>query len=164
MIIVFIPEENTPDLINASNQYTDIWTQQGEAITNIIERATCLRFYDNKIEALVYEGISQSHPLKLRASYDLDTKKATLIHELLHRICADYKLRLPAKDQPLSVALHMQIDLLLYDLWTELYGHKFATSQVKIESARTAIYKEAWDWALSFPKHVRQHKFALLGD
>lgn len=70
-------------------------------------------------------------------------------------------LDLPVKGDELSLGLHKQIDLPLYDIWADLYGQKFADDQVKIESARTLRYKEAWDWALGMPRNERHVYYSL---
>lgn len=155
--ITFIPESE--DFSRAAKAYADIWGNDGKRLIENIEKAVGKKFKEINIEGTVFEGISQSNPLKLRASYDDNTKKATLVHELLHRISAEYMFKLPDKNEDLSLGLHKQIDLVLYDLWTELYGREFADEQVTIESKRTPVYKEAWDWALSFHAHDRQKLF-----
>jgi hypothetical protein len=156
----FIPESK--DFIDAAKSYSNIWNEYGQKIVQAIEETTKLKFKDKEIKAVVFEGISQSHPMRLRASYDEETKKATLVHELLHRISADYMLPIPEANDEISIGLHKQIDLLLYDLWIELFGKDVADSQVKIESSRIATYKDAWDWALGLTKKQRQEKFAKL--
>ena len=158
--ITFIPAND--DFSQAAKAYADIWAKDGKRISESIEKAVAKEFKASIIEGTVFEGISQSNPLKLRASYDDNTKKATLVHELLHRISAEYMFKLPDKNEDLSVGLHKQIDLVLYDLWTDLYGRVFADEQVTIESKRTPVYKEAWDWALSLDKHDRQEFFERL--
>ena len=158
--ITFIPDNE--DFSQAAKAYTDLWANDGNRITENIEKVAGKEFKERNIEGTVFEGISQSNPLKLRASYDDNTKKATLVHELLHRISAEYMFNLPDKNEDLSLGLHKQIDLVLYDLWTELYGREFADEQVAIESKRTSVYKEAWDWALNFQKHDRQKIFVRL--
>lgn len=162
MHITFSPENESNELRKASEEYAGIWLAEGERICETIGLVSGLNFKDEKIIAVVLEGISQSHPLKLRASLDTDTKRGTLIHELVHRLSVDYMLKLPDEADNLSLGLHKQIDLILYDLWTQLYGEDFANEQVKIESDRTPLYKAAWEWALKFPQIERQQKFAAL--
>ena len=160
MNLNFIPESD--EFIKAASEYNGIWQSIGNDIISAIENITELKFKNILLEALVYEGISQSHPLKFRSSYDIETKKATLVHELLHLISSDYMLRIPTESDNLSLGLHKQIDLVLYDLWVVLFGNQVADNQVKIESKRTPIYKEAWEWALSMTKEERSKKFAEL--
>jgi hypothetical protein len=58
-----------------------------------MEAASGLKFEDREVKAMVLEVSSDSgykeKPMHLRASYPPDTKKATLIHELGHRLEAD---------------------------------------------------------------------------
>ncbi len=160
LAIAFIPE--SAEFTKASKEYDNIWLEQGADIILAIENATGLDFKETATNATVFEGISQSHPLKLRASYDADTKKASLIHELLHRISSDYMLKLPVATDDLSLGLHKQIDLVLYDIWCTLYGKQFADQQVKIESQRSKLYEEAWGWALQFSAQELSKMFSEL--
>ena len=158
--ITFVPENN--GFIAGACAYSRIWEEEGGRIITAIETAAGLKFKERSVTATVYEGISWSNPLKLRASYSEDTKKATLVHELLHRLSQEYLLTMPAKDEPFDLRQHKQIDLLLYDLWCGLYGKTFADQQVALESSRTPMYKAAWDWALCLSKAERCAKFAGL--
>lgn len=159
--LTFAPERNT--FIEAADSYSAIWAREGNSIVEAIEKNVWLTFKSQSMKAIVYEGPSQSHPsFKLRASYDDETKEATLIHELLHIISADYMLKLPVAGDALTLGLHRQIDLVLYDLWIELFGKAFADRQVQIESGRTPIYKEAWQWALVLAATERHQKFVEL--
>ena len=160
--ISFTPDN--PEFSEAAKEYAAIWAKDGKRITDAIENSVRKRFNVKDIQAIVFEGISQSNPLKLRASYDRNTKSATLVHELLHIISAEYMFKLPGKEDELSIGLHKQIDLVLYDIWLELYGEQFAHKQVAIESKRTAIYKEAWNWALDFSKPKRHSMFLDLSN
>ena len=156
----FIPENK--EFAEATNEYLYIWENFGEKIVDSIELTAQLKFKDSIIKVTVYEGISQSHPFKLRASYDLETKAATLVHELLHRLSADYLLSIPEPEDEISLGLHKQIYLILYDLWVDLFGKEVADRQVKIESSRIPLYKDAWEWALSLNKEERRKEFAKL--
>ena len=100
--------------------------------------------------------------MRLRASYDDETKKATIVHELLHRISADYMLPFPEPNDDLSLAIHKQIYLVLYDLWVQLFGKVAADRQLALESSRSLIYKNAWEWALGLSKEQRAERFAKL--
>lgn len=147
----------------AAKAYAEIWKAEATRIVSAIEDLTGLPFQESNIGAVVFEGNSQSNPvMKLRASYDAGTKKATLAHELLHRLSVEYMLDLPVKGDGLALGLHRQIDLVLYDLWVRLYGTTFADEQVAVESTRTPMYKEAWDWALALSPLERRARFAEL--
>jgi len=90
-------------------------------------------------------------PMQLRASYPLDTKKATLIHELGHRLKAD--LFHQNEDD------HKYLVLWIYDVWTVLYGRDFADAQVAVEKQRGRMYPAAWDFALSLTAEQRVAKW-----
>ena len=160
--ISFTPDD--PEFSEAAVEYADIWAKDGKRITDAIENSVGKRFKAKDIQAIVFEGISQSNPLKFRASYDRNTKSATLVHELLHIISAEYMFKLPIKDEEITLGLHKQIDLVLYDIWVELYGKQFAEEQVDVESKRTPIYREAWIWALGFSKPKRHSIFLHLSN
>lgn len=162
LTITFIPENGS--FTSAAQDYSNIWALDGDRITAAIESAAQLTFKETAIEAIVFEGKSQSSPMKLRASYDNDTKKATIVHELLHRISFEYMLDLPVKGEDLSLGLHKQIYLLLYDIWVDLYGKQFADEQVEVESQRVSIYRAAWQWALGLSGSERKAKFRELSN
>jgi hypothetical protein len=89
----------------------------------------------------------KERPMHLRASYPADTKKATLIHELGHRLQAD--LFRQGEDD------HKYLFLWIYDVWVKLYGREFADAQVQVEKERGRMYPTAWDFALSFNREER---------
>ena len=70
--------------------------------------------------------------MMLRASYPPDVKKATLVHELGHRMNGQLRRR------PRDIDEHRILFLYLYDVWESLYGKEFADQQVVIESGRKA--------------------------
>ena len=74
------------------------------------------------IKAIVFEGISNSgykwKPMRMRASYPPDTKRATLVHELAHRLIADLS--------SWDLEEHPIIFLFVYDVWVKLWGQEFA--------------------------------------
>lgn len=158
----FVPESE--EFAAAAKSYTDIWEKDGQRIVKAIETETHLDFKEELIKVKVFEGASQSHPMKLRASYNDETKKATLVHELLHRISADYMLPVPEQAEDPSLGFHKQINLVLYEIWIKLLGKEGADRQVAVESARTPMYKTAWEWTLSLSKEERAQKFAKLSN
>ena len=74
----------------ATKEYREIWASEASRIVTAMERATGLRFEPGPIRAVIYEGPSFSgfreRPMQLRASYSPATKRATLVHELGHRL------------------------------------------------------------------------------
>jgi len=52
--------------------------------------------------------------------------------------------------------------LILYDVWIELYGERFANEQIEVEKKRRGLYdyESAWNWALSLSKEERAARFA----
>jgi hypothetical protein len=161
--ITFYPESDNPDFIEAARQYQAIWDEEGTRMVDTIETVSRLRFTETLVNAVVFEGVSHSHPLSLRASYSYDVKKATLIHELCHRLLVGN--RIGVHDQADGarfvdeVQLHKEVDLILYDIWCNLYGEGFAKRQVEVEAARRPVYRHAFEWVLLQSREERARVF-----
>lgn len=154
--IKFNPKSNNEELVKAVSEYQQIWDKEGKKIISSIQELASLNFNKRRLEATIDEAPSKSHPLQLRASYSLDIKKATFIHELCHILLSDNNI--VVKDNN-SLEIHKRIYLILYDIWTSLYGENYAKKMVGVESRRDSVYKEAWEWTLLFKKEERIHKF-----
>ena len=160
LIINFEPLLNEKELVDATREYEKIWQEESKKIIEAFEKVGRLKFLENEIKVIVYEGISrsgmnESDPMRLRASYSSDIKKATLIHELGHR----FLFRFDNKKQNFDD--HQILFLILYDIWTELYGREYADHQVLIESARKGVYdyEKTWKWAIDLGKKKRAKMF-----
>jgi hypothetical protein len=151
--IVFHPDSD--QFSAAAQQYESIWTNEGPRITAAMESASGLKFEDREVEAIVLEVASSSgykeQPMRLRASYPMDTKKATLIHELGHRLQSD--LFHDDEDD------HKYLFLWVCDVWVKLYRREFADAQVAVEKQRGRMYPAAWDFVLSFTADQRAAKW-----
>ncbi len=150
----FIPIFEEEEFIVACSEYEDIWKSESDSILEAIKDFTGLGLEESRIAVVVYEGVSFSGRgpndiMKLRASYDKDVKKATLIHELSHRLLFRFKTESSEEE-------HKLLYLFLFDVWDHLYGIDYANRMVDIESGRTNIYKAAWDYALSMNQEKRQ--------
>ena len=131
----------------ATQEYESIWRQDGTRIIAAMERRSSLRFMyplfaDTMIRALVLERASSSGyrdlaPMELRASYPVNTKRGTLIHELGHRLMAGLHRR--------DEEEHEVLFLWLYAVWIDVYGQPFADEQVAVERRRRGPYPQAWD-------------------
>jgi hypothetical protein len=142
----------------ATKEYREIWATEAPRIVRAMERATGLRFEPGPIRAVIYEGPSFSgfrkRPMQLRASYSPATKRATLVHELGHRLVGDLV--------PAGIDHHSIIFLFVHDVWVELWGQAFADEQVTIERARTgplANYDKLWTEALALSAAERAVRF-----
>jgi hypothetical protein len=141
----------------AVREYQDIWRLEGQRIVDAMERTTGLRFEASPIGVVVYEGLSNSgfreRPMRLRASYSTATERATLVHELAHRLIGELV--------PASFEDHPIIFLFVYDVWAELWGNPFADEQVGIESKRRGIYdyETAWRNTLEMTATERAARF-----
>ena len=156
--MTFAPQDSS--FAAATEEYRRIWADEGARIVEAMERVSRLTFTDGPVDVIVFEGISNSGtrgtPMYLRASYTADVKKATIVHELGHRLAAQLTT-LPA-----GVDGHRVLNLFLYDAWDDLWGRTFADEQVAIESGRRGVYdyETAWHWALAFDREGRARRLA----
>jgi hypothetical protein len=162
--IRFHPDCDRERFVAAAAEYRRLWDEHGDRIVAAFGAATGLPFLEREINAVVYEGISRSHPLSLRASNDAEAKLGALVHELAHRLLAGNRTRLglppyhPGRDRE----EHELIDLYLFDVWCDLFGEAFARRQVAIESGYQPFYREAWDATLALGRPGRAAKLAAL--
>lgn len=152
--ITFHEDSDLVSVSLATQEYQKIWDEEGAGIVSAWEQATGLKFQETFINAIIFEGRGQSHPFSLRASLSFDMKKATLVHEVGHRILYK-KMRITEAS---SLENHKHLNLCLYDILALLYGKNFAYTVIENES-KHPLYKEAWEWALSFTEEERRKKF-----
>lgn len=147
----------------AAREYERLWATDGARIVQAMERVSDLtfisaRFADTAIAARVLERASSSGyrdtPMQMRASYPPDTRRATLIHELGHRLQAGLFRREEEEHGPLF--------LWIYDVWVDLYGRDFADAQVMVERRRGGPYPAAWDAAMGLSKAERAARWKAL--
>jgi len=154
--LTFVPESST--FADAAREYERLWASEGDRIVRAMESVSGLPLRDTAVRVIVYEGVSSSGyrdiPMRMRASYPPDTKKATLIHELGHRLQQGLFRRDEEQHGPLF--------LWLYDVWVELYGREFADAQVEIEKRRRGPYPKAWDDALALSAVERAARWRAL--
>lgn len=157
--LTFSSNPKDQDLTIAANEYQSIWDKDGQKIISIMEATSGLIFSPQEISVIVYEGISQSGtgnlPMKLRASYPLEVKKGTLVHELGHRLIGQLTKR------PSDLDEHQILFLILYDIWIALYGKDFADNMIETEKLRKGYYDyaQAWKQALTLTKEDRMARF-----
>jgi hypothetical protein len=139
----------------AAQSYRSIWEQDGARIITALEARTCLKFSEPAVAALIDDAVSHSggpeHPMGLRATYDLDVKRATLVHELGHRHLWQLTQRLDDLDG------HQTLYLVLDRVWADVWGEEFAQHGVRAESSWLASYDyaAAWAWAQAMSKDER---------
>jgi hypothetical protein len=156
--LTFTPQDGS--FADATDAYRRLWADEGDAIIAGLERASGLTFPETDVKAIVFEGVSSSGfgntPMHLRASYPADVKKATLAHELGHRMNAQLRKR------PREIDEHRLLFLYLYEVWESLWGKEFADRQVVVESGRKGLYdyEAAWKWALALGKDQRASQLA----
>jgi hypothetical protein len=156
--MTFTPQDQT--FAEAAEAYRSVWAADGSRIVEAMERGTGLTFRESHVNAVIFEGTSQSgaddRPMYLRASYAADVKKASLVHEHGHRLIAQLTTR------PADLDEHRVLNLFLYDVLEGLWGKDFADQQVAFESGLRGLYdyETAWKWALSLSKAERASRFA----
>jgi len=156
--MTFTPQNQS--FTEAAEEYRGLWAGEGTKIVETMERVSGLTFLETNVKAVIFEGTSRSGvgdvPMYLRASYPIDVKKSTLVHEHGHRLIAQLRNR------PADLDEHRVLFLFLYDVWESLWGTDFADAQVEFESGLTGLYdyKTAWNWALSIGKEQRVSRFA----
>lgn len=154
MKIIFHADSDLEMYNEAVREYQQIWNSESEKIIESWQRHTGLTFRETFINAVVFDGKSQSHPLSLRHNVDLDRKKALLVHELGHRLL--YQRRKSKGD---SLERHKFLFLVLYDVFCDLYGASFVRKVINFDNQLGELYKDAWEWALRFNKEERKKKF-----
>jgi len=167
MQINFYPEQNNENYEKAAREFRKLWDEEGKKITKAIEKISSLKFKETIINALIYNDVSYSMPLQLEAGLSWENKKGELIHELCHRLIAGNNIKfseLPKDPIQWNVEIHKPVMLILYDIWTTLYGEDFAKNVVTYEisvwtEGETNPYKVVWDWALSISKEERRKEF-----
>lgn len=158
--ITFSPEEKTPAFNAAVDEYRAIWSVEGSRIIDGMEKISTLRFPEKSVKVQIYEGPSFSGrggaPMRLRASYQPEEKKGTLVHELGHRMNAQLRVR------PQDLDEHRLLFLYLYDLYVDLYGKEFADKEVAFGKTLKGLYdyEGAWNWAMAMSREERLAKFA----
>ena len=153
--LALVFEAATPSDAAARDEYEAVWEAEGARIVDAMRSYTGLEFEesDNTVQVVVVEEASSSgfgsRPMRIRSSYPSDTKRATLIHELGHRLHGRFFYR---GDED-----HPTLFLYIYDIWVDLYGQRFADEQVAVESRRRGLYdyEGAWRDALALSKEQR---------
>lgn len=157
----FVPADST--FATAVRGYDSLWRAEGGGMLRALENAAGRRFAalgDTAITAIIFEGVSNSGtlgaPMRLRASYPVEVRKAVLMHELGHRLQDGV---VPAGGDE-----HGTLFLWLHRAWVEAYGEDFAREQVAVERGRGGVYPAAWDGALALTAEARQARWAALRD
>jgi hypothetical protein len=161
--INFYPEYDNPELEKAAKEYGEIWEEEGNRITRAIEKISGLKFKEKVINAIIYDEISYSIPLRLQAGISENHKRGALVHELCHRIVVGNNIHVKARKTYTgwNTDIHKHIFLILYDVRIKLYGVELAKKEIDFEISLwngkgISPYKIAWDWALAMTKEERQ--------
>lgn len=149
----------SPEYAEAAGEYRLLWQAEGPRIAAAMEAATGLAFPTARVDAIVSEGRPMAsfdgRTIRLRASYSPAYKKATLAHEIGHRLA----FTLPRGS---GLDDHRLLYLFLYDVWTDLYGQPFADRMVSIERRIGPAYESAWTWALAMTRQERRARLQAL--
>lgn len=150
-----------PADVSAADDYRMLWEAEGARIVAAMEAVTGVPFPVSPIEVIVRDGPPMTsydgQTIRLRAGYSPAFKKATLVHELGHRLA----LTLPREA---GLDDHRLLYLFLYDVWTDLYGQDYADRMVAVERRMRRLYDydAAWTWALSMTREERQARLRAL--
>ena len=148
-----------PHHAGGSEQYRAIWEQEGPRIVAALEAASGLAFPAGEIDVIVSDSPPMTaydgRTMRLRARYSPAYKRATLVHEMGHRL--SFLLPRAAERDD-----HRLLYLFLYDAWNDLYGPAFADRMVSIERRIGPSYAAAWDWALAMTREERQARLRAL--
>jgi hypothetical protein len=150
-----------PGFKAAAQEYRQLWCDEGPRIIQALEEATGHPFPSTPIEVFVanvtpmttYDG----RTMLLKASYPTYYKRATLVHELGHRLAF-------TMSRPADLDDHRLLYLFLHDVWSRLYGSQFADRMAQIESRITGRYDYAgaWKWALAMTPEQRRERLSAL--
>ncbi|HZG46689.1 MAG TPA: hypothetical protein VEZ41_10580 [Allosphingosinicella sp.] len=155
----FTPAE--PAFMAAAEEYRRLWCDEGPRIVQALEEATGQSFPATPIEVFVANATPMTtydgRTMLLKASYPTYYKRATLVHELGHRLAF-------TMNRPEELDDHRLLYLFLYDVWSRLYGADFADRMAQIESRITGRYDYAgaWKWALALTPEQRRERIAKL--
>lgn len=157
--VSFTPAE--PQFDAAAAEYRELWAAEGQRIINALETAAGAPFPTAPIEMIVYGGrpiaTIGENSIWLNAGYPSFYKRATLVHELGHRLA----FTMPSGD---GIDDHRHLYLFLYEAWVELYGHDFAGRMVRIERGIPGDYDydAAWSWALAMTPDERRARLRAM--
>jgi hypothetical protein len=158
--IGFVPEADLPELQATAQNYQKLWHEFGSSIVESAKKITGLDFASQKIVATIHNGHSQSHPLMLQATTNRQRSRGDLVHELMHILLVDNNIHSSVvDDNNHGRAVHKLLDLVLFDIYVEVYGRTFARDQVALEKSQNQDYEEAWEWALNKNFTQRQKMF-----
>lgn len=143
----------------ATAEYKSIWADDGARILRALERVVGASLAGQSIDVLIFEGISNSGrrgvPMRLRASYPHDVKRATLVHELGHRYLDEFGI-----EPPCVTDTHDLLSPVLAEVWGELWGPEFVTAQAAVEAARDERYRRSWARTLPLSDEERRAEIA----
>lgn len=150
-----------PRLASAADAYRTVWQAEGPRMIAALERVSGFPFPTQAVEAFVWQGLPMAEyggrTIRLRASYPLYFKQATLMHELGHLLAF-------SMPNPARLDDHRLLYLFLYDAWTDLYGREYADRMADIENRIVGgyDYEAAWAWARAMTRDQRQAMLASL--
>jgi hypothetical protein len=158
-VLEFSPADRS--LAAATAEYRDLWCADGARIVATMERLAGHPYPGGSVKVLISNNTPMTafggRSMTLKASYPTYYKRATLVHEIGHRLAFTMK-RSGELDE------HRLLYLFLYDTWSELYGPDYAERMVSIERRIQGRYDyaAAWDWALGLSRAERQAKLQTL--
>jgi hypothetical protein len=157
--LTFVPVQ--PEFSAAAEEYRQLWCDEGPRMIQALEEASGQPFPSTPIEVFVANATPMTaydgRTIWLKASYPAYYKRATLVHELGHRLSFTMA-RSPDLDD------HRLLYLFLHEAWTRLYGSEFADRMAQAERRIRGRYDYAgaWDWALAMTPEQRRERLVPL--
>lgn len=163
MKIVFrIKPDESFEVQLARLQYQQFWDANEAQIKESFYRHTGLRFRQQIITVHVHNGYwsragVQGVPMRLTCHFGKNTGPGiVLLHELAHRLLMGHDIAPSGVAANRTYTYHRQIDLFLFDIWSDIFGETLAVQAVEAEQAISFAYEVAWDWALGKSSSQRQ--------
>ncbi|HEX8580117.1 MAG TPA: hypothetical protein VF655_11065 [Allosphingosinicella sp.] len=150
-----------PSLAPAAAEYRALWCADGARIIATMERLSGQPYPGGVVKVLISNNTPMTAfgggSMTLKASYPTYYRRATLVHEIGHRLAFTVKRNTELDE-------HRLLYLFLYDSWSDLYRQAYADRMVAIERQIQGRYDyaAAWDWALGLSRAERQARLVKL--
>jgi hypothetical protein len=134
--------------------YDACWKVQGRRVISAFESITRLPFTEDNINADVgdynhdHSGHNLTEPMQFR--YGARNKTAAITHELTHRVLMQHHLWSRAHEHFSLTEVHQLLDLIYFDVLSQLYGEPAALERVESEKKnKDPKYRQSWEWTMS---------------
>jgi hypothetical protein len=147
---------NEQKFVDFANDYKKIWKEDGDKIIAAFLK-TGLKFTEKIIDVIISgergrSGMPNSEYKMKLSGGSKDKMRSSLIQELGHRFL--YQI----KDKE-NYSTHQILDLMLYDVWNDVYGKELADKYLQREcqfDSPDANYTKDWELAISLGSEGRR--------